>query len=408
MPPTWGALKEKYMIKTVMKSFLVVTGMVFIGMLWYSSPILKPLPEVTGPHHIGITSIVWTDKDRAEIYAPNTDEKRSVVVRLWYPADVISSSKRYQYFGQKLPYLQKAFSVRYHLPQWVGALLFPSRVTHSYLDVPISSSASPYPVILFFHGLLGVGDMSVSLIEHLVSHGYLVAEIDQPYFNFLTLYPDGKVITAQPLSDYFSKASTEEHKEFQTRAIDVYKKDMRFIFDQLALLNNDQSTLFYHKLCLDRVGVMGHSAGGTAALEFCRVDKRCKAAVNLDGWYDQAIGYELLTTPTLLLFGQTEELATEPTADYLKRKNLTREQYYERERTIENHKRVLCEKSEKCSMVSIPGASHEDFGDGALLKWPLRSFSAANGYRVLETVNRKVLTFFNTYLHDEHCRADYP
>ena len=36
------------------------------------------------------------------------------------------------------------------------------------------------------------------------------------------------------------------------------------------------------------LGAFGHSPGGNAALDFCRTDDRCKAAVNLDGanWND--------------------------------------------------------------------------------------------------------------------------
>ena len=396
------------------KNSLVLLGATILGMLlvggavagtvWYSSPILQPFPDLTGPHQVGITTFMWTDTERTETYASNPDEKRSLVVRVWYPADTVSLAKPYTHFGQKLPYLQKAFSAHYGLPEWVGTLLFPSRVTHAYVDAPLSTSAKSYPVILFFHGLLGVGDMSVSLLEELASNGYIVVAIDQPYFNFLTLYPNGTVVTAQRLSDQFAKASAAEQKEFQTEAIAVYKKDMKFVLDRLTFLSEDQATPFYHKLCLDRVGIMGHSAGGTAAIEFCRSDKHCKAVVNLDGWYDQVIGYEPFTTPTLLLFGQTKEATAEPTAEYLKRKNLTREQYYERERTIEEHKKAVCEKSAECSMVMIPGASHEDFGDGALLKWPLRSIDAPSGSTLLATINGKVLHFFNTYLMDGSCR----
>ena len=63
-------------------------------------------------------------------------------------------------------------------------------------------------------------------------------------------------------------------------------------------------------------------------------DKRCKAAIDLDGWYDHIIGMQPLGKPLLLIFGSKSIEIAEPTADYLKRKEITREQYYEREKSI--------------------------------------------------------------------------
>ena len=115
---------------------------------------------------------------------------------------------------------------------------------------------------------------------------------------------------------------------------------------------------FTNHLDLDRVGVMGHSAGGTAAIEFCRIDKRCKAGVDLDGWYDQAIGHEPLQQPLLLMFGSKSLEVTELSTEYLKRKELTRERYYEREQNIADHKKELC-KNKNCSMIiSSRGKPH--------------------------------------------------
>ena len=37
------------------------------------------------------------------------------------------------------------------------------------------------------------------------------------------------------------------------------------------------------KLDLTRLGVAGHSMGGVAGAQFCVEDRRCKAALNLDG-----------------------------------------------------------------------------------------------------------------------------
>jgi dienelactone hydrolase len=61
-----------------------------------------------------------------------------------------------------------------------------------------------------------------------------------------------------------------------------------------------------------RLGAFGHSLGGNAALEFCRTDERCRAAVNLDGanWSD--VGRIGLAKPALILAAEHPEMEAPP------------------------------------------------------------------------------------------------
>lgn len=188
-----------------------------------------------------------------------------------------------------------------------------------------------------------------------------------------------------------------EQKDFQTDAIEIYKADMKFALDQLADFNSQNNNIFYHRLDLDHVAVMGHSAGGTASIEFCRVDNRCKAAINLDGWYDHVIGNEPIKRPLLLLFAEKSLEISEPTSEYLKRKSLTREQYFEREKNISAHRKALC-NTFNCTMEIIPQATHTDFEDTVLLKWPLRSWNAVDSHDTLELINGHIMKFLHENL----------
>jgi predicted dienelactone hydrolase len=87
--------------------------------------------------------------------------------------------------------------------------------------------------------------------------------------NFLTRYNDGTIASSARLQAQFQQMSVDKQKTFQSKAIDIYKADMQFALDQLMQLNEDQSAIFYHRLDLNAIGVMGHSAGGTAAIELC-------------------------------------------------------------------------------------------------------------------------------------------
>ncbi len=364
--------------------------------LWYVSPILKQFPQPTGTYSVGTQSLYVIDEHRNDPYASGNKE-RIVEVRMWYPTSV-KTGEPYPYLGSKMAVFQKMFADLYHIPHWFSSLLWRNVATHAYSNAPVASTLNAYPVILFSHGLLGLpSEMYTAIIENVVSHGYVVVGINHPYFNIMTQYPDGGIASSHDLSVQFQMMSPQEQHEFQSKAIDTYKVDMALVIDQLEVLNQNTQSIFYHRLDLHRIGVMGHSAGGTAAIEFCRSDNRCKAAVDLDGWYDHIIGHEPLKKPLLLMFGAKSVEVSEPMPEYLKRKGITREQYFEREQNIANHRKELC-KEPLCSMIIIPGATHDDFGDGILIKWPLRAWHAADSYKTLTIINTHIIKFLGAHL----------
>lgn len=375
----------------------MVLGIITGGLLHWS-PIIKPLPQPTGPYDIGITSMYLVDQLRNESYSVQ-DKQRSLVTHIWYPSST-QGKERCDYLGSKMPFFQKLFASFFSIPQWISSLLWRNVITHTYSDVPIASSVSRYPVILFSHGLGGMpSDSYMTIVENIVSYGYIVIGIDHPYFNLITRYSDGKIISSTELTSQFQHMNVQEQYAFQSKAIDVYIDDMRFVIDQVALLNNNENSMFYNRFDCNKIGVMGHSAGGTAAIECCRRDKRCKVAIDLDGWYDHVIGNEPIEQPLLLMFGSKSLKVSEPTVDYLAKKEMSREQYYARACNRADHRERLC-KSATCEMVIIPHASHGDFGDEILLKWPLRGWRDVEAYTTLSTINGYILKFLAIYLKE--------
>ncbi len=361
-------------------------------------PIMKPYPRRTGSYAIGTTALELKDLSRRELYSKNSNDTRNLMIRLWYPKDSSSPSSIYSSFGDDVFPIASQFSHKYGFPQWLSVLMLSDIKTHADINASVSQAKKSYPVILFSHGLFGsTRDLHVSIIEDLVSHGFIVVSVGHPYFEMATVYPDGRVVTDEELSAQFDMmAPHEEQPLFLTEAIGVYKADLRFVLDQLELINKDAKSIFYTRFDFDRVGIMGHSAGGTAAIETCRVDNRCKAAINLDGWYDHVIGWEPLKVPLLMLFAGAEATEiTEPTEEYLKRKQLTREQYFDRERTIAQHKRHLCSAASGCQTHYMPGLNHGDFTDANLLKWPLRRWGAPNPYEIHRKINDYILDFLS-------------
>ena len=75
--------------------------------------------------------------------------------------------------------------------------------------------------------------------------------------------------------------------------------DLASVADQLAQLPADAAGLLAGRLDLDRLGGLGHSFGGNAALQWCRDDRRCRAAANLDGALWTEVGRVGLDRPAL-------------------------------------------------------------------------------------------------------------
>ncbi len=63
----------------------------------------------------------------------------------------------------------------------------------------------------------------------------------------------------------------------------TWVKDVEFVLDTLEELNDEECHWLSGKLNLDALGMLGYSFGGATAFEVCRIDERCRAAIDLDG-----------------------------------------------------------------------------------------------------------------------------
>src|SRR5260370_28714315 len=125
-----------------------------------------------------------------------------------------------------------------------------------------------------------------TLAEDLASHGYVVVGFDAPYRTFTVVFPDGRVVRRLPENnpELCLEKMGEERERCANRLLTAWSVDMAFALDRLEELNaSDVSGKFTGRLDLTRVGVLGHSFGGAAALQFCHEDQRCRAGMDVDG-----------------------------------------------------------------------------------------------------------------------------
>ena len=153
----------------------------------------------------------------------------------------------------------------------------------------------------------------------------------------------------------------------------VWVADQRLVYDRLADWARDDPALA-GKLDLGRIGSFGHSFGGATSLEVCRVDERCRAAVDLDGGVDAAAAAG--PRPLLLLTATTSN--DNPVA-------------------IANWSRLLATATAPASWLELPASNHLSFTILPLLT-PLLVPPGADARAHLRTVERYLRAFFDLHL----------
>ncbi|MFI9290118.1 alpha/beta hydrolase family protein [Streptomyces gardneri] len=233
-----------------------------------AAPAALRLPGPTGPHPVGLRTFALTDTSRNDPWEPALGV-REVMISVLYPARTVRDHPR---APQLTPAEAEEFAglapmVRPGLPaagvDW-GAVL-----THGHMDAPALPGRRP--VLVYSPGGGDSRTLGTTLAEDLASHGRIVVLVDHPGDASQVELPSGMrwtVLRGNP-----------DPATFRTM-IDTRVADIRFVLDRLGSLP------LAPVMDLRRIGVYGHSAGGTAAVHALATDDRLAAGVNLEGYLD--------------------------------------------------------------------------------------------------------------------------
>jgi len=247
-----------------------------------------PLP--TGPYNIGTEIVHLIDESRAEEFTDNAEDYREMMVQLWYPTDMTQ--------GRWADYMDPvAFDWLKHQSP-IPLFMIPDQAytyvgTHAYLNA--SCAQGSFPILIFSHGYDGVRAIYTSLIEDLVSHGFIVAAINHPYIAGVTVFPDGRTVKLA-----LAPEDPEQQEDYYQTAFRSVSGDILFTLDYLTIVNDSHSHLNGH-LDLHRVGVYGHSFGGGATVDVCASDPRFRAGATLDGFM---VVEEEMNAPLLFMLAE--------------------------------------------------------------------------------------------------------
>lgn len=250
----------------------------------------SPLAAPTGPHRIGVTTLYLVDRTRRDPWEPLPD--REVMATVFYPARTVRgypvAPQMSRGAAELLPFIDPLF----HEGLPAKGVNWAATKTHAHTGAPAQDGRRP--VLLYSPGGGDPRTLGTGIAEELAARGYVVVTIDHPGDGSEVEFPHARAGRKKVRETVFRGNPRTDPKMFRT-AIDTRIADTRFVLNQLEALaagrNPDAAGRplpehLGHALDLRRVGIYGHSAGGTTAAETMYEDRRIQAAINLEGFLD--------------------------------------------------------------------------------------------------------------------------
>ncbi|NUW32444.1 alpha/beta hydrolase [Nonomuraea sp. SMC257] len=236
-----------------------------------AAPSAPHLPEPTGPHRVGTTSLHLTDTSRPDPWV-STAKARELMVSLWYPT-AARDGRRAPYVTLKESELLLKGSGIKELEKVPPDGLSRTR-TNAFTGAEPAGRRRSLPLVVMSPGFTWPRSSLTSLAEDLASRGYVVASVDHTYENFATTFPDGRVTTCAACENI--NADGFGQKVIRNRAVDI-----SFVLDQLT----GPHPAWKGATLIDpaRIAMAGQSIGGAAAPETMLKDARVRAGINMDG-----------------------------------------------------------------------------------------------------------------------------
>ena len=353
-------------------------------------PLIFPVfhfPKPTGSFSIGTLTYHWIDTNRPELFTADPDDHRELVVQVWYPSQSEPSMPRAPYLPD--PEILAPVARLMHLPSFVFEHL-KYVTTNAVPSAPMADGESNYPVLIFLSGRLGYRQSNTFQVEELVSHGYIVAAIDQPYAAAGVIFPDGHLVTMDPR---MYDPAHPGHAVFIDTAIPFLAQDVSFTLDQLAALDrSDPNDILKGRLDMTRVGIIGVSLGGIETGEACLREPRLQACLVMDAFMPADVVRSGLYQPTMWISRDAKTMQREGWAQA------------DIDETQTTMRAVYQSIPVDGYLVRVPGMFHLNFTDAPYFS-PLAPllgltgpFDAKRGFAI---INAYSIAFFNQELKNQ-------
>jgi dienelactone hydrolase len=371
----------------------VLVLMVSVYLIAWSRGLIQ-FPALTGPHQVGKVEYHLVDESRPEIFSAAPDDKRELMITIYYPASPPPDAS-------PAPYTTGPIRAEFGTPDF-----FQDTVrAHAFMNAPLADDGTRYPVIIFSPGMGFLPIKYAPTLEDLASHGYVVVSLSHPYSTAATVFSDGRVVTStaeagsRALSEATAKATSDaEFDPVVNRIGSVWVADVRFVLDQLEQFKVSDA-LFANHLDLTHVGVFGHSMGGGVAVQAMFEDDRFDAAIDMDGTLFGEVATNGIARPVMLMLSERVPL----TAEQIKFSGSSPEaNAYFQQREVATQATVY-ESATPGYRLTLNGSTHHTFiGFEPLaapaLFIPAQVVGTIDGTRAVGIINDYVVNFFDQHL----------
>jgi predicted dienelactone hydrolase len=339
---------------------------------------LSDLPTPSGVYDVGTRIFEWTDDSRDEWFTEEKDDKRRMIVQVWYPSEDTNSDP--------VPYLVSADK---WLPALSGILEIPQFLfnhlrnigTHSVLDASVNKQIENTPLVLFSHGIWGMRFQNTAQFEALASRGYIIASVDHAYDASLTLFKDGTI--ADFRSGYEGELSEEEFWALRNPQLKTRVSDIRFMIDTIGIKKNKGEEV-WSVVDMEHIGVFGHSYGGATSLIASIQDERIDAAIALDGW--------MIPVPLDIIDSGSDKpfyyIGRESWPDPLNYQQLNK----------------FLDSSSSQSTLFLKGTEHFDYSDAPLFSPYMQTLGLSGeipAHELAKKLEDEIVGFFDNHLNHE-------
>ncbi|MFK7773369.1 MAG: alpha/beta hydrolase family protein [Saprospiraceae bacterium] len=392
----WKYFKGNWFRKIVSGLFLFL----LLG-LGFLLPTILPvfdLPTPSGEYQIG-SEYLHLVSDEDENLTEETTDKRELMIKVWYPAKIKNEPKEaYLNEGDR-----QGFATKYGLPKNIFNYL--NKVeTHTFQNPTVADGK--FPVLIFSHGQYSKASGYYALLEEIVSHGFIVLNINHTYESVGTLFPSNEIKLYS--KEYDRKNNNEGMASMVWEAMEIYKNatdenkriesvnhvlknyiaaeitdrwanDFDLVVNQIPIWNN--STFLTNHIDLTKIGAFGHSQGGAATGQTVLDNPKINAGINIDGVQWGNLVDTFFSKPFLLLSSDWPE--DHPNFNKYAFRNESTSDFY---RGKINH-------SGHSSFMDIPFMINSSL---------INEAGEIEPEQAIEITAKVVVDFFNKYLNNEN------
>ncbi|MDO6708141.1 hypothetical protein [Photobacterium sp. 1_MG-2023] len=324
-------------------------------------------PAPGGQYQVGVKAIDILDAG-PDGMSPVPNETRRLPIKVFYPTEENTGTYRnyFDSWGHQVAFLEK------NRPQ--GAPIHPNQFdlqgiqSWSQGDVAIAKATSGqgWPILFYSHGALLFEVDNTELLEDLASRGYVVVSINHPYIAGAASFQDGSVVNVY-LPEGTSNVRTEKGSAYFNEVVaPQITHDVTYVYQWLSW----HQEVFDYQLDDTRIGTLGFSLGGSAAMNSCAQIAACVASANMDGLLLGDIRYQPLNKPLLLLQTPEQELSE-----------------------------AFADNGHDTFLFTIQKTTHQDFMDQN--RWVLGYPSQVDIDQIHAIKKQSMATFFDHYLKGE-------